>query len=271
MSIVQWFKKRCQSPPQSSEDWLAYLAKARQSPCLPDTIYTMIHHVITLSDMKVSDIMVPKARMVTVSKDASLHEWLPIIVDSAHSRFPVTGADDSDIIGILLAKDLLQHMPPYGDQADFSIRRHLRPAVFIPESKRLDVLLNEFKDNRHHLAIVVDEYAQVTGLVTIEDVLEQIVGDIIDEHDAEEDDVNIVEHQNETYLVNALTPINEFNDYFGTHFDQSEQDTVGGLILKAFAKMPKREDSITLGHFRFIVTQATDRRIEQLKVVHLTS
>jgi hemolysin (HlyC) family protein len=202
--------------------------------------------------------------MAVVERDAALQDILPVVIESAHSRFPVIGENRDEVVGILLAKDLLAY---YGqDNAkNFNVRDILRPAVFIPESKRLNVLLKEFRASRNHMAIVVDEYGGVAGLVTIEDVLEQIVGEIVDEHDIEED-AYIKKHNDNVYAVKALTPIEEFNHYFFANFSDDEFDTIGGLVMHRFGRLPRRGEVISIDRFRFKVLNADSRRIHLLQV-----
>ena len=202
--------------------------------------------------------------MVVVERDASLKDILPIITQSAHSRFPVVGDSKDEVIGILMAKDLLAYFINGRDQT-FNVRDILRPVVFIPESKRLNVLLNEFRSSRNHMAIVVDEYGGAAGLVTIEDVLEQIVGEIIDEHDIDEG-TYIMKHSDANYTLKALLPIEDFNEYFGTDFSDDEFDTIGGLVMNAFGHLPKRGEVRDIGRYRFKVLHADSRRIHLLQL-----
>jgi magnesium and cobalt transporter len=209
--------------------------------------------------------MIPRSQMEMIERDASLAEFLPIIIDSAHSRFPVIGENKDEVLGIILAKDLL----PYAAQRDgseFNMRDLLRPAMVVPESKRLNVMLKEFQTNRNHMAIVVDEYGGVAGLVTIEDVLEQIVGEIEDEHDVEDGENDILPAEEGHFSVRALTPVEDFNEYFKTNFSDEEFDTVGGLVLSGFGRMPKRGESVDLAGFRFAVQRADSRRVHLLDV-----
>lgn len=225
----------------------------------------MIEGVLEVADLHVRDIMVPRSQMIVLERDATPEELLPIVVESGHSRFPIIGEDRDQVVGILLAKDLLRYFAE-GGQQDFDIREVVRPAVFVPESKRLNVLLKEFRKNRHHMAIVVDEYGGVAGLVTIEDVIEQIVGDIADEYDVEED-LPIRREGERQYAVKALTRIDEFNEYFGTELSDEEFDTVGGLVANAFGKLPRRGETVKIGEFEFRVLRADRRRIDLLRVV----
>jgi magnesium and cobalt transporter len=225
----------------------------------------MIEGVLEVADLHVRDIMVPRSQMIVLERDVPPEDLLPIVVDSGHSRFPIIGEDRDQVVGILLAKDLLRYFAE-GGQKDFDIREVVRPAVFVPESKRLNVLLKEFRKNRHHMAIVVDEYGGVAGLVTIEDVIEQIVGDIADEYDVEED-LPIRREGERQYAVKALTRIDEFNDYFGTELPDEEFDTIGGLVANAFGKLPRRGETVRIGELEFRVLRADRRRIDLLRVV----
>ncbi len=240
------------------------LQEAARHHVIDNDALAMIEGVLGVSEMQVREIMIPRSQMVVVERDADLQDILRIVVDSAHSRFPAVGENRDEVVGILLAKDLLP-LFLHGEEARFNLRDILRPAVFIPESKRLNVLLKEFRASRNHMAIVVDEYGGVAGLVTIEDVLEQIVGEIEDEHDIAED-VYIFEHRNGEYIVKAMTPIEDFNEHFGTDYSDEEFDTIGGLVMHAFAHMPKRGESIRIGDFRFQVLSASNRRIHLLQV-----
>lgn len=250
--------------PKDREQLLWVLRDARQRHLIDAESLGMLEGVLEVSEMRVRDIMVPRNQMVLVERDASPSEYLPILIDSAHSRFPVIGDSKDEVVGILLAKDLLSYFA-HGDGNDFDIREVLRPAIFIPESKRLNVLLKEFRASRNHMAIVVDEYGGVSGLVTIEDVLEQIVGDIEDEHDIDED-VFIIKRTDDSYSVKALTPIEDFNEYFGTDFEDEEFDTIGGLVTKYFARMPKSGESITIEPMQFKVLRSDIRRIHLFQV-----
>jgi magnesium and cobalt transporter len=203
--------------------------------------------------------------MVVVKYDAPLKQILKIAIESGHSRFPVVGDDPNEVDGILLAKDLLGYFSSTGDR-EFEIKDIMRPAIFVPESKRLNVLLREFRISRNHMAIVVDEYSNVAGLVTIEDIIEEIVGDIEDEHDIAEEHY-IRQHGRNRYTVQALTPIDEFNEYFKASLSSAEYDTIGGLVLKAFGHLPKRGETIDLSGFHIKVLRADKRRIHLLRVM----
>ena len=249
---------------KTREQLLEALHEAARNHVIDNDALAMIEGVLGVSEMQVREIMIPRSQMVVVERDADLRDILRIVVDSAHSRFPAVGENRDEVVGILLAKDLLP-LFLHDDEQRFKLRDILRPAVFIPESKRLNVLLKEFRASRNHMAIVVDEYGGVAGLVTIEDVLEQIVGEIEDEHDIA-DDVYIFEHRNGEYIVKAMTPIEDFNEHFGTDYSDEEFDTIGGLVMHAFAHMPKRGETIRIGDFLFRVLRASNRRIHLLQV-----
>jgi len=250
--------------PKDREQLVELIRDAQQRELLDPEALTMIEGVLQVAEMQVRDIMVPRAQMAVVERDAVLETILPVVIESAHSRFPVIGDNRDEVVGILLAKDLLAYC---GQErgTDFNVRDILRPAVFIPESKRLNVLLKEFRASRNHMAIVVDEYGGVAGLVTIEDVLEQIVGEIVDEHDIEED-AYIKKHNDNVYAVKALAPIEEFNDYFLSDFSDDEFDTIGGLVMHRFGRLPRRGEVISIDRFRFKVLNADSRRIHLLQV-----
>jgi magnesium and cobalt transporter len=225
----------------------------------------MIEGVLQVSEMQVRDIMIPRSQMVIIERDAQLAELLPIVVEAAHSRYPVIGDNTDEVVGLMLAKDLLPFTAD-GEADKFNLRDILRPAVFVPESKRLDVLLKDFRSSRNHMAIVVDEYGGVAGLVTIEDVLEQIVGEIEDEHDFDES-AAILKLNDDEFTVKALTPVDEFNEYFGTDYSVEEFDTIGGVVMNSFGHVPKRDEIVVLGELQFRVMRADKRRVHLLKVV----
>ena len=224
----------------------------------------MIEGVLQVSEMQARDIMIPRSQMDVIDIGDSPEAFIPTMIQTAHSRFPVIGENKDNVIGILLAKDLLRY---YAGEEEFNVREMLRPAVFIPESKPLNVLLKEFRSNRNHIAIVVDEYGGVAGLVTIEDVLEQIVGDIEDEHDIDDLDEKIVEERGGQYRVKALTELSDFNEFFGTDYDEEAFDTIGGLVLKRFGRIPKRGEQISFDNLSFKVLRADSRRMHLLQVV----
>ena len=227
----------------------------------------MIEGALAVGDMQVRDIMVPRAQMVVIEADEPPEKFVGAVVASGHSRFPVIGDNRDEVVGILFAKDLLTHFARNGG-GRFGLEDAVRPAVYIPESKRLDVLLREFRASRNHMAIVVDEYGGVSGLVTIEDVLEQIVGEIDDEHDTGDERL-IKAHSNGEFTVKAHTPVEDFDEYFGSAFDDEESDTIGGVVVRAFARLPSRLEQTTLEGFRFTVVRADKRRVHLLRVRRL--
>jgi magnesium and cobalt transporter len=249
--------------PEDREELLELLHGAFERKLLDADALSMIEGVLQVSEMTVRDIMIPRAQMDVVSVDDDPVEFIPLVLETRHSRFPVIGENKDDVVGILLAKELLNY---YRNPEGFDLRDTLRPAVFVPESKRLNVLLRDFRANRNHIAIVVDEYGGVSGLVTIEDVLEQIVGDIEDEYDFDESKDNIIAEANGRYRVKAQTEIADFNAHFATDFADDEFDTVGGLVLQAFGRLPKRGEATTLGELRFRVVRADSRRLYTLQV-----
>lgn len=250
--------------PTDKTQLLALLRSASEKHILDPEALSMIEGVLQVSNMRVRDIMIPKAKMVSIDHDMTLETSLPIIVESGHSRFPVLSENKNDVLGILLAKDLLIYLQ---DRTKvFNPRKLTRPTIYIPESKRLDALLREFRLNHNHMALVVDEYGGISGLVTIEDVLELIVGEIEDESDREEDEGHIKDLGDHVYTVKALTPIDEFNRYFKTDFNDDEFDTIGGFVTQSFGHLAKRNEVTTLGKYQFEVLHADNRRIRLLKV-----
>ncbi len=249
--------------PKDRSDLVEILRDATERHLLDSNSLGMIEGVLEVPELRVRDMMIPRSQMVVIEQDMTLQQILPIVITTVHSRFPVIGENKDEVLGILLAKDLLSFA--FGKEQKFNIREILRPAVFVPESKRLDVLLQEFRKNRNHMAVVVDEYGGVTGLITIEDVLEQIVGDIEDEYDTDEDHF-IKRYSDTSHAVKALTPIEEFNDYFGTSFDNKEVDTIGGLVLSEFGHLPKRGETIEVAGLKFKILRADNRRIYLLQV-----
>ena len=251
--------------PKDREQLMEVLRDAEERDILSAEMLRMIESVLHVSEMQVRDVMVPKSQMVVIESDSHFETLIPLVIESGHSRFPIVDVNHNDVIGILLAKDLLM----YGFKKkphEFSIQNALRPAVFVPQSKRLDILLREFRANRNHMAIVIDEYGHVSGLVTIEDVLEQIVGDIEDEYDIDEDD-EIRKHADGYYIVKATTPIDDFNEHFHTEFSDEEFDTIGGLVLKGFGHLPKRGEILKIENYRFKVLHSDNRRIHLLEVI----
>ena len=253
-----------QSEPRDKDELLQLLQDAQQRNLIDRDAINMIEGVMEVSEIQVRDIMIPRSQMEVIDRDASLDQFLPVIIESAHSRFPVIGESRDEVIGVILAKDLLPFVANI-DNSGFDIREILRPAMIIPESKRLNVLLREFQTSHNHMAIVVDEYGGVAGLVTIEDVLEQIVGEIEDEHDVD-DDTDILPGNAGCFHVRALTPIEDFNEHFNTHYSDEEFDTIGGLMMSAFGHMPKRGEQIDMDGWRFTVQRADNRRIYLLDV-----
>ena len=264
-----WFEKVSQlfqGEPQSRDELVEVIHDAEQREVISEDTREMIKGVLEVSDLRVRDIMIPRAQIVALKIDNTVEELLSTVISSAHSRFPVVNEDKDHIEGILLAKDLLQYGFKNNDEP-FSLEQVIRPAVVVPESKRVDVLLKEFRSQRYHMAIVVDEYGGVSGLVTIEDILEEIVGEIEDEFDhdsAEETEIRKVGKQ--LYMVKALTPIDDFNETFGTQFSDEEFDTVGGLVSHAFGHLPERNEKITIDDIEFKVISADTRRLVQLRV-----
>ena len=254
--------------PRNREELLEELRNAKDNGLLSGETLAMIEGAIAVPDKQVSDVMVPRAQMISVAVGGSLHDILKIVIETGHSRFPVTGEDRDEIIGMLLAKDLLKCLAHAERPCD--IRALLRPVRLIPESKRLNVLLKEFRASRHHLAIVVDEYGGVAGLVTIEDVLEEIVGDIDDEHDDENNpDAQIRLLPDGRHSISALTPIADFNSAFGSNFSDEEYDTVGGMVTAQFGHLPEIGEELSFGGFRFQVSKADARRVHQFVVANL--
>jgi magnesium and cobalt transporter len=253
--------------PEDREELLHLLHGSFERKLLDADALSIIEGALQVSEMTVRDIMIPRAQMDVVSIEDEPVGFIPFVLETRHSRFPVIGENKDDVIGILLAKELLNY---YANPESFNLRDTLRPAVFVPESKRLNVLLRDFRANRNHIAIVVDEYGGVSGLVTIEDVLEQIVGDIEDEYDFDETEDNIIPEANGRYRVKAQTEIADFNEALGADFGDQEYATVGGLVLKGFKRLPKRGESTTIGNFRFKVIRADSRRIYTVQVEKLT-
>lgn len=253
--------------PQNREDLAEVIQHAGERGLLDPDALRIIEATLQVSERQVREIMIPRAQMVAVRSDMEPREFLPILIESAHSRFPVLDADNSDeVVGILFAKDLLKLLQAErGERFDF--KDYLRPVFFVPESTHLDRLLKEFRAKRNHMAIVVNEYGGIAGLVTLEDALEQIVGDIDDEHDFEVDeDVLIREMSPGEFSVKAITPIADFNEHFGTEFSNEDFDTIGGIVMNAFERLPEREEQITIDRLKFTVLAADSRAIRLLKV-----
>jgi len=249
--------------PGDREQLLSLLHSSFQRNLLDADALSMIEGVLQVSELQAQDIMVPRSQMEVIDIKEPPERFIPLVVETGHSRFPVVGENKDDVIGVLLAKDLLRY---YVGKEQFNPRDILRPATFVPESMRLNVLLKEFRTNRNHMAIVVDEYGGVAGLLTIEDVLEQIVGEIEDEHDFDEEDDNIVQEKPGQYRVRALTEIADFNAAFGTSFDDEDFDTVGGLVISQFGGLPKRGETIRIDNLLVRVLRADSRRLHLLEV-----
>lgn len=248
--------------PRTRDDLKELLRDVTATGLIEGDTLAMMEGALEVDELQVRDVMVPRSQMVVIPEQAELADILPLIIESGHSRFPVVGEDKDEIRGILLAKDLLQLVA--SDNAP-GLDELLRPAVIIPESKRLNVLLREFRVSKNHMAIVVDEYGGVSGLVTIEDVLEEIVGDIDDEHDADAiADVQRIEDGR--YLVQALTPVDDFNDALGTDFSDDDFDTIGGVVVAEFGRLPEAGESVVIGDWAFKVTSADDRRLHAMEV-----
>ena len=250
--------------PRNREELIDELRTAQANGLLGADTLPMLEGALRVTELNVDDVMVPRVQIVMIDVDSPLPDILAAVVESGHSRFPVHGEDKDDILGILLAKDLLKY---FGNGHDFDLRTILRPAVLIPESMRLNVLLAEFRRSRNHMALVVDEYGGVAGLVTIEDVLEEIVGEIDDEHDDEEEPILVRPQAEGEWIVDALTPIADFNEEVGAAFSDEEFDTVGGMVTAEFGHLPEVGEQIDIGNFEFRVTQADDRRVQQFRVV----
>ena len=263
---ASWLSKLAHSfstEPSNKKELLQILKDAVKRNLIDDEALEMIQGVMNVSDMQVRDIMIPRAQIALVEKDNSLDDILTTVVEASHSRFPVIGDRQDDVVGILLAKDLLRHFT--NPSQTFDISQYLRPAHFVPESKRLDVLLHEFRESRNHMAIVIDEYGGIAGVVTIEDVIEEIVGDIEDEFDDEHQPA-IKPLDDHKYQVGAQTMLEDINQYFGTHFSDEQFDTIGGMVMSQFGRVPSVNESTKLGKLEITVTQADQRRLVQLQV-----
>ncbi|MDH5432861.1 MAG: CBS domain-containing protein [Gammaproteobacteria bacterium] len=258
-----------ENSPQDREQLVQVLKLAEANSLLNSDLLSMMLGVLHTSELQARDIMIPRHGMVVLNETMALNTMLEMVVESGHSRFPVIGDNRDDIEGIILAKDLLNFLLLQEKDPDkqFNLKDYLRPVVIIPESKRLDKLLAEFRSNRNHMALVVDEYGGVAGLVTIEDVLEQIVGEIEDEFDLDEDEDNIHQIEPNMFNVKARTEIEEFNDYFKCQFSDEEYDTIGGILMQAFGHMPSRGERIEIDDIQFEIVSADTRRIKLIRVV----
>ncbi len=260
----EWLRRLTREGPRDRAELVETLRAAARGGMIDADALAMIQGVLRVADLHVRDIMVPRSQMVVLERDSEPQSLLPAVVESGHSRFPVIGDDRDQVVGILLAKDLLRYFVE-GAGGTFDIREVLRPAAFVPESKRLNVLLKEFRVSRNHMAIVVDEYGGVSGLVTIEDVIEEIVGEIADEYDTDEDQT-IRREGDRQFVVLALTRVQEFNEFFATRFSDEEYDTIGGLVMHQFGRLPRRGEAVTMDGIEFKVLRADRRRIDQLRV-----
>lgn len=249
--------------PKSREQLLEIIKEAADNHVVEQEELEIIQGALDVADLQVRDIQIPRSQMVVVNVDDSPEDFLPTVIESAHSRFPVVGESTDDVHGILLAKDLLPLI--LTDRDDFSLKNIIRPATIVPESKRLNVLLKEFREDRYHMALVIDEYGGISGLVTIEDVLEEIVGEIEDETDDNED--AFIRKVSETdYIIKALTPVEEFNEHFNTGFNEDETVTIGGLLMRAFGHLPKRNEVTEIDGYRFRVLYSDNRQIHLLRL-----
>ncbi|HZZ94006.1 MAG TPA: transporter associated domain-containing protein [Usitatibacter sp.] len=261
-SLLERLSSLLMREPEDREQLIALLHSAYERRLLDAEALSMIEGVLQVSETQVRDVMIPRSQMDMLDVGESPDKFIPFVIETAHSRFPVFEDNRDNVIGILLAKDLLRF---YAEE-EFSVRDMLRPAVFVPESKRLNVLLKEFRANRNHIAIVVDEYGGVSGLVTIEDVIEQIVGDIEDEYDFDETEDNILADRSGRFRVKAITEIADFNEHFGSEFSDDDHDTIGGLVTGRFGRVPKRGETIVIDGYTFTVIRADSRKVHSLLV-----
>ncbi|MFC3681134.1 HlyC/CorC family transporter [Bacterioplanoides pacificum] len=264
-SWLEKFTDLFSDDPQSRQDIKEIVREAAQRSIVDNETLAILEGALQVSEMQVRDIMIPRSQMISINLNDSIKDYLPRIIESAHSRFPVMGDDQDEVLGILLAKDLLP-LILNDNREDFRLKGVLRPTTFVPESKRLNVLLQEFRATRNHMAIVVDEFGGVAGLVTIEDVLEQIVGEIEDEHDFDEDDSMIKEVEDGITMVKALTPIDDFNQHFQSRFADQDFDTIGGIVVHHFGRVPECNESIQIDQWTFKVVNGTSRQINLLEV-----
>ncbi len=259
--ISQIFKDE----PQSKADVVDVIEVAAENDLIDQSTKSMIDGVLEIADLRIRDIMIPRSQMITLDLEDSPEQFIPAMIESGHSRFPVVSEDKDHVEGILLAKDLLNLL--VDREREIDLKAMLRPIVVVPESKRVDTLLKEFRQNRYHMSVVVDEYGGVSGLVTIEDILELIVGEIEDEFDSEDAQTeDIRQVSKHVYMVQALTELDEFNEYFKTSFDEEEADTIGGIVLHQFGHMPEKGEEVEIAGIQFKVHTADTRRIQQLTV-----
>lgn len=269
-SLFSWLEnlRLFSGDPKSRNEIKHILREAEERQLVDSDALSIMEGAIQVADMQVREIMIPRSQMAFVNADQKPKDFLPLIIESAHSRFPVIGENDDEVLGILLAKDLLGLV--LKENTDFfRIKDILRPVTFVPESKRLNVLLKEFRATRNHMAIVIDEYGGIAGLVTIEDVLEQIVGDIEDEHDFDDEGSFIKQVSDDTHMVKALTSVQDFNDHFTTKFEDFEFDTIGGIVMDKFGRLPDCDESIVIGHYEFKVVNGNNRQIHLLQVTKI--
>jgi magnesium and cobalt transporter len=252
--------------PQDLDDLLELLREAKSRNLLDTDALSMIEGVLQVSQMRVRDIMIPRVQMIVLPKDSTLEAILPLVIESGHSRYPVIDGDKSKVIGVLLTKDLLVRV---FENKNLKVQQIMRSVSIVPESKRLNVLLKESRTNGNHMAVVVDEYGQAAGLVTIEDVLEQIVGDIEDEHDGEEDENYVFQRSENEFMLKALMPIDEFDEQFGTQLATDEYDTIGGFLVHELERMPRKGESLTVENLKFEITKADSRRVHLIKLKRL--
>ena len=253
------------SEPQSKDEFTLLLRAAHDNNIIDQDALEIIEGALDVSDKQVREIMIPRSQMVVIQQESSLEDILKLVIESSHSRFPVVGESADDITGILLAKELLPLL--LNGQENFDINNVVRPAAVVPESKRLNVLLREFREQRYHMAVVVDEYGGIAGLITIEDILEEIVGEIEDETDEEEQEGTMIRSQQDgSHLINALTPIEDFNEYFDAGVSDDEFDTIGGIVIQAFGRMPKVDEIIEVNGFTFRVAEGDNRQVKLLEM-----
>ncbi len=257
-----WLAELLTIEPADRRGLLQVLQQANARQLVDDEALNIIHGALAVAEMQVREVMIPRSQLVTVAADARIEEFLPTVIESKHSRFPVLGDDIDDVKGILHAKDMLPLLLE-DDWDRFDIKDYIRPTIVVPESKRLNDLLQELRATRKHMAVVIDEYGSVSGVVTIEDVLEQIVGDIEDEHDVDDDDF-IKQLDERSYTVKAITPIDDFNELFESDLAGDEFDTIGGVVVKEFGYLPRREETVRIGRFQFRVLNADSRRVRLL-------
>ncbi len=271
-SLFGWIKNLniFKGNPKSRNEIKHILRDAQERELVDNDALSIMEGAIQVADMQVREIMIPRSQMTCVNIDQKPKEFLANIIESAHSRFPVLGESEDDVLGILLAKDLLELVLEENTDS-FRIKDILRPVTFVPESKRLNILLKEFRATRNHMAIVIDEYGGIDGLVTIEDVLEQIVGDIEDEHDFDEEESFIKQIDDDTFMVKALTPIDDFNDAFNCQFSDDEFDTIGGIIVEKFGRLPDCDESIDIGTYNYKIANANNRQIHLLEVTRINT